>query len=361
MRDKSRKVLKFLISRKLAVWLLITGAVFLIVAITLPPLDSLPKLGRPYYRKFVEIFGMNGVTSSPIFLILPAFVFLSTFLCTIDRIRKKKNKDIGFLGSITFHAGLLTIIIAGVVSMLTLFSGELLLAEGYPTPLGREGFLKIWRDPILMKRELPKGMVTLESYKSVYVGNSPVDHEAKLILEMDGAVRNEVVKVNNPLYLNGFQYTINRYGFSPGFVVQDDKGNTLLDAFINLVIVEGDEDYFEIPETGAKIYVRFFPDFEMTKNGPVSKSRLPNNPVAAVKVKMGNQESKFRLLKKGEKAFVMGYNITFDDLKYWNHFLVNRDKGQPFLVFGVFLLTGGLIVRFVTMINKKERRGVSPS
>lgn len=351
MRDKLNKILKFLISRKFAACLLVSSAVLLIVATTLPPLDNRPKIGRPYYRKFIQVFGMSGVTSSPYFLILPAFVFMSTFLCTIDRIWKRKAMDAGFFGSVVFHSGILTIIFAGVVSMLTLFSGELLLAEGYPTPLGREGFLKIWREPTLMKSGLPRGMVTLESYKSVYAGNSPVDYEARLILEMNGAVRKEVVKVNKPLYISGFQYTLNRYGFSPGFMVQDEKGNTLMDAFINLVIVEGDEDYFEIPGTGAKLYVRFFPDFEMTKNGPGSKSRLPDNPVAAVKVKLGNQESRFRLIKKGEKAYIMGYNITFDDLKYWNHFLVNRDMGLPFLVVGVFLLTGGLIVRFVTMIK----------
>lgn len=328
-----KDVVRFFLSRRVAIALLMLMAALLFVSTRYPEL---------------------AVTSSPYFLILPAFIFISISLCTVDRFMKRGQKDIGFWGSMVFHAGLLTIISAAVVTRLTLFSGELLLAEGFPAPLGREGFIKIWDEPIGGIR-LPEGVIALEYFKSIYKGDFPVDHEAKVRLEMKGGTMEKTVRVNEPLMLDGLQYALNRYGFSSAFVVQSDKGEVLLDAFINLVIVDGGEDYFEVPGAGARVYVRFFPDFDMTKDGPVSKSRLPNNPVVAVKVTTLGKESKYRLIKKGETAEVMGLRISFQDLRYWAHFLVSRDRGVPVFLAGFIVGVAGLMIRFLTMQKNRAK------
>lgn len=353
LSDLAKRLFKFLISRRFAIWILITSVVLLVLAIILPEPETVSKTERPFFYSIIQVLGIHGITSSPSFLILPIFIFLSTFLCTIDRFRKRRAKDIGFWGSMVFHAGLLTVILAGVVSMLTLFSGEILLTEGFPASLGKEGFLKVWREPVFGVK-IPEGRITLKGFKSIYQGNFPVDHESRVSIERDGTIAEATIKVNAPLLVNDIQYTLNRYGFSPAFVVEDEKGKILLDAFINLVVVGGVEDSFDIPEAGARVFVRFFPDFVMTKDGPITKSKLPNSPVVALKVGRDGRESKFILIKKGSKVEIMGLKFTFADLRYWNHFLVSRDKGRPVLAVGLFFLVSGLIIRFLTMERKRE-------
>lgn len=360
IKPVTRKIITFFLSRKVAITLLILMTALLVLSSQLPDINMLDEEVRLYYQKerpfaynFSKAFGGHGIISSPWFYVLPAFIFMSTLICTIERLIRRKKKDLGFWGSMIFHAGLLTIIIAAIITKLTLFEGEVLLTEGYPFPLGREGYLKISREPD-SGIQFPEGTITMTKYKNIYQGDFAIDHEASITIDRGGIPWKTAIKVNQPLEIDGLQYTLNKYGFSPAFVVKDDKGNVLVDAFINLVVVQGKEDSFEVPGKNTMIYVRFHPDFEMTKEGPRSKSRIPNNPVVAVKVKRWGKESKFLHIKMGSSKNIMGYNISFPELKYWAHFLVKRDKGVPVFIVAFFLVVGGLSLRFLTMKPKEK-------
>lgn len=311
------------------------------------------KKGRPFLYAVTFSLGEKGLASSPWFYVIPGFIFFSTFLCTIDRLVKTRKKSIGFWGSMLFHAGLLTIIVAAVVTKLTLFEAELLLTEGYPMSLGKEGFLTVGRDP-LAGIYFPEGKITMTKFKSIYEGQFPVDHEALIKLEMEGKVSTLSIKVNQPMKVDELQYSLNRYGFAPAFVVKDGSGKILLDAFINLVVVGSEEDSFEVPGADAVVDVIFLPDFEMTDDGPLSRSSLPNNPVVALRVRKGGLETKYLHVKMGESGNLMGLEISFPEVKYWAHILVSRDKGVPLFMVGFLLGVCGLIVRYVRMLKKEE-------
>lgn len=359
MLDMLKKGVNFFLSRRVAIILLTLMILQLMLSTQLPDLKSMNaedinfyREERPFAYRFSSILGGEGITSSYFFLILPTFIFMSTLFCTINRLVKTKKKGMSFWGSILFHAGLLIIIVASVVTMMTLFEGEFLLTEGYTYSLGRDGYLKVSREP-MTGIELPKGTITMTRYRNIYHGEVPIDHEATVMLEREGNREIRFIKVNEPLQIDDIHYTLNRYGFAPAFVIRDDKNTLLLDAFVNLEVVAGKEDSFEIPGKNIRIVVRFFPDFEMTKDGPVNKSRLPNNPVAAVKVVNGDIETKFRHVGIGNEVEMMGLKITFPELKYWAHVLVNRDRGEPLFFLGFILAVGGLIVRFLTMGSRK--------
>jgi len=361
----SKKIITFFLSRKVAITLLILMTALLVLSSQLPDINAMDEDMRLFYQEdrsfsynFSKTFGGTGIIASPWFYVLPVFIFLSTLICTIERLIRKKRKDIGFWGSMIFHAGLLSIIIAAIITKVTLFEGEVLLTEGYTFPLGREGYLRISRNPD-SGITLPEGTITMTKYKNIYQGDFAIDHEASITIDRGGIPLETEIKVNHPLEVDDLQYTLNKYGFAPAFVVKDDKGEVLVDAFINLVVVQGKEDSFAVPGKNTMIYVRFHPDFEMTDDGPRSKSRLPNNPVVAVKVKRWGKESRFLHIKLGSSANIMGFNIAFPELKYWAHFLVKRDKGIPVFIFAFFLVVGGLSIRFLTMkqsVKGEERK-----
>ncbi|MDH3973852.1 MAG: cytochrome c biogenesis protein ResB [Deltaproteobacteria bacterium] len=351
----TKRIVSFFLSRKVAITLLVLMTALLVLSSQLPDINMMDEEMRLFYQKersfsynFSKTFGGTGIISSPWFYVLPAFIFLSTLICTIERLIRRKKKDPGFWGSMIFHAGLLTIIVAAMITKITLFEGEVLLTEGYSFPLGREGYLRILREPE-SGIELPEGSITMTRYANIYQGEFAIDHEASVTIDRGDIPFETVIKVNHPLKIDGLQYTLHKYGFAPAFVVKGDKGEVLVDAFINLVVVKGKEDSFEVPGKNTMIYVRFHPDFEMTDKGPRSKSRLPNNPVVAVKVKRWGKESKFQHIKMGSSANIMGYHISFPELKYWAHFLVKRDQGIPVFIVAFFLVVGGLSMRFLTM------------
>lgn len=359
----------------------------------------------------VRIEDASLITASPFFLILPAFIFLSVLLCTLNRLKGRRGKKPhrnaftikrnitlgshgsgkalagyfirngwvrppvmeregkgheaggeagegamvfmkggeGFWGSVVFHAGLLVMFIATGVTAATLFNAEILLNEGVPTPLGREGLLRVFREPALPVK-LPAGSITLEGFEATFENERfPVDYTAHLKIEDDDGVQRSECRVNSPLNLKGIQYTINRYGFSPGFRVEDESGKLLFDGFVTLIITDRKEDFFRVPDTDLIIEVVFFPDFYLKNGQPASRSNQPENPAFGIKVKniIEKDAGRGKIVKMGESARIRDIVITPTELKYWAHFGISRDAGFPLLFLSFVLMSLGLTVRFI--------------
>ena len=404
-----RGVWRIFISRRFAVSLLVLMLGLLILAILLPNPSILSpeeirtiKEQRPYLFKITEILGIQGLTASPFFFVLPFLIFISTAICTWTRLQSrlksggaeiegrvfKAAKEVtvkgeakivrsrflkafssplwsvqenikeeipiliahrgrfGFWGSMLFHLGLLTVLLATIVTGLTLFTGEMLLTEGYPIPLKEEGFLKVWRRPFFGMK-LPDEAITLEEFKRVFKDNKyPIDYIATVrVGEKDGFSFLKDIRVNDPLKYQGLQYNIDRYGFAPSFVIKGKDGKVLFDGDINLVLVGGQEDSFQIPDTDIGITVRFYPDFVMTKDGPRTRSDILNNPVFSIKVTREGIVMKQGFLYMGQEAEMTDIMITYTGIKYWVHILVARDWGAPVLFIGLVFLVIGLIAR----------------
>lgn len=405
-----RRIWNIFISRRFAVSLLIIMVGLLLIATFLPFISVLSpedirilKEQRPFLYKLAEIFGVEGLTSSQFFLILPFLIFTSIAICTWTRLRARlrgagseyegkifriskevnigagietirpklfemlkgakwkvreglrdetpsiiaRGSGFGFWGSMLFHLGLLTVLVATIVTGLTLFTGEMLLTEGYPNPMKEEGFLRIWRRP-LIGVTLPDAVITLEEFKAVFKDRKPVDYVASVrVAEKDGSSFLKDIRVNDPLKYSGLQYNIDKYGFTPAFVIKDKDNTVLFEGEINLVLIGGTEDSFKIPDTDMAIVVRFYPDFVMTKDGPRTKSDMPNNPVFTLNLTREDISVGGGLLYLGKEVEVEDIKIAFTGLKYWSHLLISRDWGGVVLFIGIIFLVAGLIVRVI--------------
>lgn len=371
-----KQIERFFLSRRVAVLLLITTFALLILS--------------------VRLRGAAELTSSPFFQILPLLIFASTLLCTLSRLKARrsraqgprsynifKNAPIGgkwqvgnaestllkmgwkkvegrdgcivaakggsgFWGSIVFHAGILLMLTAGAMTFFTSFGGEVLLTQGLPTPLGREGLLKIWREP-LWPVTMPDGEVTLEKFDAVYEDERfPVDYVARVKIEDRNGLRFVNTGVNDPLILGQLQYTLDSYGFAPGFLIKDGTGKVVFDGYVSLVLLDGTEDHFEIPGTGGTLYVRFFPDFVKGNGKAATRSRMLKNPVLGLRMEKGGMESeRGKLVRLGDTAEIGGFEISPYEVRYWVHFGVARDFGRPVILVSIILMAGGLVVRFL--------------
>ncbi|MBI5894193.1 MAG: cytochrome c biogenesis protein ResB [Deltaproteobacteria bacterium] len=403
------KIWRLFLSRRFAIFLLIMTAGLLFIATLFPDVYSLKEdeavrfqNEKPYLYLMSRAFGLQGITTSPIFLIFPFLTFISTIICTLSRIQTRiKAKEtgalgkvfrierdfisnlsaedarqnllkiigtrwdvketsapegisisaskgsVGFWGSMLFHLGLLVIIIAAIITSLTLFAGEMVLTKGSIYSLDKQGLLRTNRIPIL-GANLPKGNIMLEEWKAVYKDDRfPVDYAATVkVGDRDDSFTKEI-RVNAPLKYNGFQYNIDNYGFNPSFLIKGKDGKIILDAEVLLMTRRGQEDSFDIPDTDYKIYTVFYPDLIMTKKGPRNKSEIPKNPGFLLKVNKGGKIVGEGIVSKSGEAEIGGLKISFYDLKPWVHALVSRDYGANFMFAGFIFMAIGLLIRFV--------------
>jgi len=253
------KVIRILLSRRFAVYLLILMVVFLILGTSLPDINTMTpeetdafRTGRPLLFQVSNALQMQSLISSPYFLVLPLLIFLSTTLCTVKRLIQRRKKEggfyretsgpttmdlveissllssekwsvvrkndslvadkggFGFWGSILFHLGLLTVFVAVVVSSLTQFSAELLLTEGFPVRLGKDAFVKIYKSRGLSA--IPSSLIELKRFVPFYEKDRfAKDFSAELLID---DIQKDV-HVNRPIKIGGFQLSLHRFGFSP--------------------------------------------------------------------------------------------------------------------------------------------------
>lgn len=377
IKSRLKKIERFFLSRKVAIALLI---------LTLIPLVISTRLDQ-----------IGAVVSSPLFLLLPIFIFISVFLCTLNRLKVERGRQpkdasfkfkttlsveggcdqdrifstlrskswmefrrdeeetifrkggIGFWGSMVFHLGLLMILLSGTVTSATLFNAEILVTEGRPQAMGKEGLLNISREPILPV-SYPSGMMDLVAFRAEYDDDGfPVDYVASLNLINENEEISHDVRVNSPLKIDGIQYTMDFYGFAPGFIITNTAGELLFDGYVALRLLDEEEDFFRIPETDMVVYVRMFPDYFDNEGQPDTRSRIPNNPVYGLKLKQltAIKAGPGKLLKRGKSVNLKDLNIKVEDYKYWVHFGLSRDMGQPLLFLSVILIVAGLSVRFI--------------
>lgn len=368
-----KQIERFFLSRRVAVVLLVATLSILVLS---------TRFGR-----------ITTITTSPYFLVLPLLIFASILFCTLNRVRTRSARapavsafqvkrvidldpqhDIsdvaahlsrrwtlvekvegslvlttggrGFRGSMLFHAGLLLMLIAATLTAVTLFSAELLLTQGLPLPLGREGFLKIWREPLIAPA-FPDGEIALDEFKAVFKDERfPVDYVARVRTSDDSGERSADVRVNDPLKVGQIQYTLDNYGYAPEFTIKNRTGELIFEGYVSLVLRKENEDYFDIPGTDMRLFVRLFPDFVMTGTGPSTRSEELNNPVLGLRLTKGIETVRGKLLKMGKTVEIGDIQVAAGELRPWAHFGAARDMGQPVLFASIIIMTGGLLLRF---------------
>jgi cytochrome c biogenesis protein len=254
----------------------------------------------------------------------------------------------GLWGSVVFHMGLVVCFLAGPVTVLTHFRGELILTEGETIPL-RAGFEShSGKDPAT----LPDVLVMVHNLRGVYFkGKYNYDFGGKLAIDDAGDRFDIPFAVNIPADFRGYEFQLHEFGYSPHIIIDKD-GVPFFDYFLNLRH-PSEGDYFEIGE-GLRASIMFFPDFIKEGGKISSKSKRPDNPVTMVKIFRGDQEVFKGLFKPGDEYAFGEYRIKSPDYKNWVNLIVVRETGILFVIIGFVLGTTGLLVRFLSNERRTE-------
>jgi len=254
----------------------------------------------------------------------------------------------GFWGSVAFHIGLLLVFIGVAASSRTRLHGEIVLTEGFVTPLNGATLLN--RTGV---GELPdEGLVglSMRDFAASYTPQgSNLDFSALLAVHRGGSVRREaMVRVNDAFVWEGTQFTLHRYGFAPAVVATNPAGERLADGVGLLQLLPpGAEDSLQLTD-GGELVLSFYPDFAVRQGKPVARSLNPVRPVLAFRWRdASGAEVAAGRVRRGESASVNGYRVEFPALSYWAGFLVARDGGLWFFAFGSILASLGLALRML--------------
>jgi len=416
MERTLRAISVLLNSRRLAVQLLSAMLLLLVLSALLPsPFTMTPRQWRelaerrPLIHRLSESLSTPRLVRGPVFVGLSAFLFLSTLVCTVSRLRTRlrgrgaefdreqafhcgesrrvptapaelarraaevlrkrrwrlersagrelvivarRGSDVGFFGSIVFHAGLLVCFLAAPVTGLTLFRGEFVAAEGIPTPL-RDGILRHEGRP---PGELPDLTITLRNLEGEYeAGIYRKDFRG----EIEVAGRRYPVAVNRPAVIEGYQFSLHGFGYAPRIVLRRGEDRRL-DYFLNLPAgPEGDR--FEVPG-GPAFRVVLMPDFFREDGRIGTRSNSPRNPVLRVRLE-GEGDGADGLVGLGREEVIGDWVVSFPELSRWADLVVLREGGVYVLAAGILVAVLGLLARFLSNerileMRLRQERGV---
>ena len=398
-----KRILPFLLSRRLAVLAMLALTGLLVLASLVPELDGAKaealRRERPGLAFVAERFNAAELVQTPPFLLLPGFIALSVMASMAERLRNRhrsrkrvgaaqlerfvahwsaelpftaeeagarverglrkarfatgsggagsgSRRAAGFWGSMLFHAGLLVVLGGTCMSALGRFAGELVLTEGIPLKLEPSTLLAA-RPPERM-RALEGTRITLSDVSATYASpDRLIDVAGVLAIDRPaGETSRELASVNEAVWLGDFEATLHRYGFAAEVQAQDPAGK-LRAAGTARVRVQpaGAEDDFAL-EGGGTLRLRLYPDYTERKGQPALRSAEPLRPVLGFRWLEGDREVAAGLVPRGGEAVVNGYRVAFPGLRYWAHFRLSRDPGFAWFTVGALLCVAGLAARF---------------
>ena len=326
------KIIDFLTSRGFAVFLLAVCIGILIVL-----------------TKFQEFY-------SPAYLIIPACLFISISFCVARR-AAAGGRD---WGSFVFHAGMLAAIAVTAVGTFTRFESMVYLPQDIMINTENDKFVHY--NAIPHGSEPPFFALRLNKLDVRYEKDRfPVDYAAELTVGRFGGKgfeeTDETVRVNAPLWLNGYQFLLVKGDFSPRFILSGSKGNVILDSFVNISNEIETEDVHDIPSVGLTLHTRFFPDVFEEDGKYGTRSPQVKNPAFGIRVTAKNDLFKDiwkGVLKPGERAEFNGMTFEFAELKPVVTIQITKDPTYWGIYAGWLLIVAGLVIRYAPLLIGKR-------
>ncbi|UCH44812.1 MAG: cytochrome c biogenesis protein ResB [Nitrospiraceae bacterium] len=403
---------KLLSSRNTGIVLLITISLLLLIGAALPNPSLMPrveaiklKFESPLLYQLGENFNSIKLGKSYIFAFIGLLLITSTTFCSVDRVLKRmstrksaisnqpsfrKSKslslpknapgvaenissliqakswkttdwtdnekriilarrgDVGFWGSIFFHAILISLLIGIVVYHVSAFYGAVRISEGQTIKLTKDSLTSISRMPVFGIK-LPPLAFTFNTFSAQYDDQTATDFTADFNiadLENDRQWK-EIIKINRPFTYSGIDFLMTVQGYSPNFVLYKN-GTPVVDTVVALDFDQDLRDTFDIDDHGLHVVAQFFPDMERNSEGRVStKSRIPNNPYFGIEVYQQGRQVLRKLIGKGEGGSFGPYTLEFHDLHHWIRLNLVKETGIGFFFLCAMIGLVGLVIRIV--------------
>ena len=409
---------KILSSRNTGIVLLIAVSLLLLIGAALPNPSLMPKadalqlkIQSPLLYTLGENFNSMKLGGSYIFTFIGILLIASTSFCSIDRTVKRikarnapflklpsdkkvisvefthnasntedklrsifqahkwktselliedrhtifaRKGEIGFWGSIFFHALLVSLIIGLVLYHFSAFYASIRFSEGQSIELTKNNLTTINRMPSF-GLSLPELLFRFNKFTAEYHDEgTATDFTADFdIVNLNTDKKwKQIFKVNKPFSYHGIDFLMILQGYSPNFILYKN-GIPVLDTVVALDFDQDFRDTFNIDEYGLYVAVQFFPDMARNKDGGVyTKSRRPSNPYMGIEVHQSGNQVLRKLLAKGEGGSFGPYKLVFNDLFHWITLNLVKEAG-----IGLFFICAmiGLIGLFIRVIDPEQQ------
>jgi cytochrome c biogenesis protein ResB len=269
------------------------------------------------------------------------------------------------LATLLFHLSFFLLLIGGVMSFYTKFSGfsELAVGETF------EGKYSSARKPKI--GDVPSTSFTIEDIRpSYYRKTVPLGLDVALLTKSG----RKTIGINRPYKEGALSFIIKGMDIAPLFIIRDSTGNELDGAYVKLKGLGGGENFFTM--NGYDFRAVFYTDFrsrlketagempdvpqvlkqfpEMTS--PVLQSAEVIDPAFHITAMQGLKTIRSGTIRKGESLEFDGHSILFADLTYWVKFYVVKEHGLGIIYSGFVLMVLALVIRF--LFFRREIKGV---
>lgn len=251
----------------------------------------------------------------------------------------------GFAGSIVMHVGMVAIVIAGLVTALTRFEGEMLLVEGIGSPDLPASHVKVTQTP-RFGMPYTGAHLTIERMEFDYEGPVVTDARAFMTVRHEGTERRRIVRINYPLRVGSKSFLLKDTGYSVGIRITDPGGRREPDTLINLGEERPDGYADNARFGGLTLGLLAVPDVEAPRGMAVAHKLDPVAPAVVVSATVeGSAALRDVLVLPGEDVLAAGWRIEVLEVRRWTRLNSRMDHGMYIAYLGFTLMGAGFAAR----------------
>lgn len=404
---------KFLSSKRLAAYLIGILTVVTTVGVLIPqqPADVLAVANSWYSQgivlKLISLLDLNNLFFSWWFLVLSGLFLMNLLICTykqtmtalrlwryfdvnqtnvessadfrfqhktidqstITQIAKDNSLQVqdetanislvkhrwGLFSSVLFHAGLIIIVVGGLLTLSSKMSGYATIGVG-ETRTEEHGLYHYLTEGALFKLvdNHTNYDIKLVKQDRIYQNND-LDYVKSHVevYKNQQLIKAGVVEKGHPLIIGDLRIFHYSTGFAPGLIVKDTQGGIKHAGYVLVEVLKEDKgdrhtlEKFVVPNTSLEISMELFPNYTDVGGRAGSVGDKPLNPRFMVEVRDKGQILYKDLMKLDQTIVVGGNSITLTQLSNWSGFEIVRDMGASILFLGSWISLVGMIMLFL--------------
>lgn len=284
----------------------------------------------------------EGVTQQvpAITLIGGAFLLAANLACCMyvnaGRVAKRSLRQTGF---ITFHAGLLVILLGGVVSYYTYSVGYVEVAEGNSFSDERSSY-NGWKQRFGNRKGTGIQVGVKKIHLNFWENGQIKEYDNQVVIRDGGVVREAVLEVNGSLRHHGLLINLARYfGLAPHFVLETAQGENAGFIYISDT---GKTNTFSIPTLGYEATATY---------------RNITDRAVAVSVCTPGKGWVNRTMVPGDVLDLGEGRLKLTGISLWNGITVVKDAGKEITFAGFAIFLAGLLMYYLRFFQEALRSG----
>lgn len=239
-------------------------------------------------------------------------------------------------GTLLFHAALLLLPLAFLLSRATRFRGDAWIVEGRSFGGTQAEYVRFEPAGSFAERA-PEVSFRVEAIEASFWGDRLLFTDLRALLAIDGDAG--FATLSAPLWLDGARVTLHGFNYTPTFELRGPGGELADGGELDLQLFPpGTEDSFAIPGLPHRFFVRLYPS---------ATGNALERPRFHLAVTRGKRLVAHGFLRPGEPLAFDGRRLSFPGIRRGAEIQVHRDDGYPLLWAALICALLGTVARIL--------------